>query len=77
MKTKIYAEICCDECNEIIHNHFNCPACNENNTPSSVYWQLTNDDKEIECELCGAEFVKSEKDNWYDIDLEINIIEKP
>lgn len=56
---EIYAEICCDLCNEIIHNHLDCPACGMNYAPSEQYGCIdTRVDGfyEIQCEACKSVF---------------------
>lgn len=75
MRTNINAEVCCDECNEIQHNHFACPVCNtpEGNEPTEQYECLDSSVKEIQCGICGTEFIKKENDYWYQQDLEIEI----
>lgn len=75
MKTNINREICCDECNETIHNHFNCPVCNTvyGNEPTESYEDLDSSVKSIKCGICGSEFTKKEIDNWYQENLEIEI----
>ena len=63
---EIYAEICCEECNEIIHNHFDCPACNRQYAGSEQYGELASENgvTEIECSECHAKFQTTDK--WYD-----------
>lgn len=56
MEVNLYQELCCDECNDVIHNHFDCPACGKFFASTSAYGQIDDDDKEISCEDCGAEF---------------------
>ena len=58
---QLYPEICCDYCNEIAHNHFDCPVCKQENAPTDIYGNAVEDD-EFECENCGSkfEFIKKE-----------------
>ena len=53
----IYSEVCCDYCNEIVHNHFDCPICGKKSSPSDSYYDLNEDkgDCTVECP-CGAKF---------------------
>lgn len=66
---EIYGEVCCDFCNEIIHNHFTCPACGNDYASSNIcesLWDHASD--EINCEECGAWFVTVDGSNLnYDI----------
>lgn len=56
VKVKYYSELCCDLCNDIIHNHFDCPACNKKYASTSAYHQIEESDTEIYCEDCGKYF---------------------
>lgn len=51
-------EVCCEECGEVHHNHFDCPACGKKEAPSSLYEDYFGSPRPliIGCELCGAEF---------------------
>ena len=59
MKLKITSEDCCEVCNEVIHNHFDCPACKlvhaGTNAYTTVSEHLTYNDT-LDCESCGAKF---------------------
>ena len=67
-KFEILPEIHCDECNEIVHNHFSCLICNNENTGTNIYSEMCDEiDKdgkiEVECEECGSIFmIKDTKD---------------
>jgi transcription elongation factor Elf1 len=55
-------EICCEYCNDIIHNHFDCPICNKHFASTSIYgeyWEET----EFSCEECKAKFKLVDKEN--------------
>lgn len=53
---EVIPEICCDDCNSVIHNHMEtCPACNDYYASTSAYGEL-NIGQEFECENCGAKF---------------------
>jgi hypothetical protein len=54
---KLYPEICCDFCNDIIHNHFECPACGNTYAGTDIYGDVYDaGTNEFSCEECGAEF---------------------
>ena len=54
---EISGEECCELCCEIIHNHFNCPACGEKDAPTNCYYDLYGEKHStIGCESCGARF---------------------
>lgn len=73
-KFEVYPEIHCDDCDEITHNHFDCPICNEQYSDSNRYSDLTEDfiadgKITIQCENCGVTFTTdkfsySEKVEW-------------
>lgn len=61
----IYSEICCEYCNDVIHNHFHCPKCNHEYASSNIYGWLnecmTSDEtryghRYLECGECDAKF---------------------
>jgi hypothetical protein len=61
----IYAEIHCDLCNNIIHNHIDCPICLKSNASTNAYFDLHEDESFIlECEECESRF-KLVGDSWY------------
>jgi hypothetical protein len=52
----VYAELCCEECNEVIHNHLDCPICGKKYAASDNYHDLSADTPHrLECE-CGSVF---------------------
>jgi hypothetical protein len=55
---EIYPEYCCEICNDIIHNHFNCPACKTQYAGTDAFYDLAYADvgDEIECQKCHAVF---------------------
>ena len=57
MRLHIYPEMCCDLCNEIIHNHFDCPECGQKNASTDAYGNIAEmPDEILKCQNCGAEF---------------------
>ncbi len=64
MKIDFYPEICCDYCNEVIHNHFDCPSCNRKYAGTSMYGEIDSYYTEFSCEECNARFKLGKKDEW-------------
>lgn len=58
MKLTIYPEICCEICNEVIHNHMDCPVCNTKYSDTNMYCNIWDLDigEILECEKCKAKF---------------------
>ena len=59
LKITIYSERHCDECNDFIHNHMDCPACGLEYAGTDAYGTDLNDhagDCTLKCEECGARF---------------------
>ena len=52
---EIYAEMCCDECGDIAHNHIDCPICCQEWVETDAYGQIDYMSPEFQCE-CGASF---------------------
>jgi hypothetical protein len=59
---KVYPEVCCEECMEVIHNHIDCPVCGGDYVDTDNFWYIYKEDQ-VYCE-CGAcfELVSGE---WY------------
>ena len=56
-EVEFYSEVCCDFCNEIIHNHFTCPVCKDDWAGTGIYMDLYDDKiTEFTCEECGSSF---------------------
>ena len=56
----IFIERCCDECNEIMHNHLDCPVCGQKYADSENYGDISEDmPRRLYCE-CGAVFETTE-----------------
>ena len=68
MKIEFYPEICCDECNDVIHNHMDCPECKKEYAGTDVYIDLDARDEgeTISCEECKAEFKLIKKQGYHD-----------
>ena len=58
MWVKFYEEVCCEECNEVEHNHFDCPECNRVMAATNIYHQIDMDDvgTSICCNSCKSKF---------------------
>jgi len=63
---KLQPELCCEECYNVIHNHFDCPVCNIKYAGTTIYGDLEDCDEGFCCEECGAEFIIPHKDYNYD-----------
>lgn len=71
MKITLYPEGCCDECDDIVHVHMDCPDCHDPNAPTSLYgsgpWDQ-DEGFELTCEGCRATFKLTKKtidmDEW-------------
>lgn len=61
---EIYPERCCEVCDEIIHNHFDCPACEKNRAGSDAFGELEEEETEITCVNCETKFERV-SDHWY------------
>lgn len=60
---EVYGEVCCDECGDIIHNHINCPLCEDHYADTDQFTDL-RDEKELHCE-CGTSYELVDG-KWYD-----------
>ena len=71
MKFNFYPEACCDDCGDIIHTHFDCPACKKEYASTSIYGEIHDEVDlylefiEFECQNCHALFKAT---NFNDID---------
>ena len=64
VELQVYGEECCEICNEIIHNHIDCPVCKTEYAATDQYCDL-EDESEVTCESCGTTFSKT-SESWYD-----------
>ncbi len=58
---ELQSEICCDYCDEIIHNHFKCPICEKNYASTDAYDYFDEYETKIGCEECGSNFIVIER----------------
>lgn len=63
VEIEVYGEICCELCNDIIHNHIECPVCKKGYAETDQYGDLY-DEKELTCE-CGTVYEIIDGYNWY------------
>ena len=58
-------EICCEMCNQVIHNHIDCPVCNTNFSETDAYCNIRENNVGfiIKCEKCYTEFKLISKDD--------------
>jgi transposase-like protein len=70
IELEVYGEICCDHCEEIIHNHIDCPVCKNTYAPTEQYHYIDSNE-DIVCQECESvfELVKEgEYASWYNDD---------
>jgi len=60
---EVISEICCERCDEVIHNHINCPVCKDSYARTDKYCDL-EDEKELSCKECGTVYA-IKGDYWY------------
>jgi uncharacterized protein (DUF2225 family) len=60
---EVYAEECCELCDDIIHNHIDCPVCKNKYAKTNQFRSLY-DETELTCCHCGTKFEKI-SDDWY------------
>jgi len=61
---EVYGELCCDLCNEIIHNHISCPVCKTSYAATDQYCDLY-DETELTCEVCQTKYKLVTGSCWY------------
>lgn len=61
---EVYPEVCCELCNDTIHNHIDCPVCEERYASTNQYCSLY-EETELMCENCKTVFEKISED-WHD-----------
>jgi hypothetical protein len=63
VELEVYREICCELCDDVIHNHIDCPVCKSDYASTDQSCDLY-DEKEVTCEDCWTTFAKT-SDSWY------------
>ena len=71
----VYGEICCELCNEIIHNHIDCPVCKRKDVETDRYCDLSEVD-DLTCNNCKTTFLKVSEDWYRDCEAVIAYISK-
>jgi len=68
LKILIRQEACCDTCNQIIHNHLDCPTCGREFAATDSFYNLFDDagDCTVKCCECGAQFHSAGEDPYDD-----------
>lgn len=76
MKLEFYPEMCCEFCNEVIHNHFHCPVCNDKYAGTTIYGSIMENftdcfmiDTSFSCQECKTTFeviTDTQEDVFYD-----------
>ena len=51
-----YPELCCEECGDVIHNHFDCPACNKMYAGTDIFGMIDEYEKTLTCSECHVTF---------------------
>jgi len=64
VELKVYNEICCEICYEILTNYIDCPVCKGDYVELEHQTGDLNDQEEVTCEECGATFAKTSF-GWY------------
>lgn len=54
-KVSLHEEVCCTDCNKVVHNHFDCPACDTDRAATSRYAEMRTG-VVFNCHECSAEF---------------------
>ena len=60
---EFYGETCCDDCNDIIHNHIDCPVCEKKYAGTEQY-SYVEFNEEVVCEECGSVFELVQEGKW-------------
>jgi len=60
---EVYGELCCDLCNNVIHNHIKCDICGYGYSGTDKYCYLY-EETELTCEECNTTYEKIEG-SWY------------
>jgi len=67
IELEVYGEICCDVCDDIIHNHIDCPVCEKKYAGTEQYHYVESDE-DVVCKECGSVFElikEGEYFSWY------------
>lgn len=68
-EVKYYPEVCCNYCGQVVHNHIDCPVCEEDRVETTAYHKIEKDE-EIACENCDTKFkVKDINNPWMTLEL--------
>ena len=67
-------EICCDYCNEVIHNHIDCPVCNTKFSETDAYCNIRENDIGfiMKCCKCNTKFELISKDDELELIFEVS-----
>ena len=68
MKIKIKPEVCCNFCNNVTHNHMECPACKNPFSATDKYGDMQDMivGDVVSCEECGSAFRVTSNDGTID-----------
>lgn len=74
-KTEFYPSVHCEDCNEIIHNYFDCPVCKQKFSSTSISENLleldVNEERFFSCYFCKSNFKFIEDDLTYGEEISI------
>ena len=62
VELEVFGEICCEVCNEIVHNHIDCPVCKDDYAETDRYGYIEDNNK-VECQ-CGTIY-EIASGSWY------------
>ncbi len=71
---EVWAETCCEECNEVLHTHFDCcPVCKTKMASTTKYGEEIFSNENLECGECGAKF-KLLSNHWYGDEIKVKLL---
>lgn len=78
MRLETTPEIHCDDCGEVVHNHFDCPVCSVKNVGTTIYESVYRYKvgEDFQCEKCGATFILVDKQADFTDEWEWELVEE-
>lgn len=71
-KIELFTEYCCDECGNIIHNHFDCPICKKEYAGTNIYDEFDiKYDTEIHCNECNTIFEVIAEESYLNLVIKV------
>ncbi len=65
VELEVYGEECCEICNEIIHNHIDCPVCEDSYAGTDIYCDL-DEIKKLICKNCETIYELVSEHRYYE-----------